>query len=354
MDGYAVKAEDLSSASGISQVIMRRVGSISLGEKQEQYEEPGTCVWVPTGGIVPPYYDSVVQVELTTEENSLVKFFNPIRMGANIDPVGFYHKKDEVLVKEGAKISPREIAILISLGIKEIEVTKKPRVGIVSTGSELVSDDAARKPDKVYDSNGLAIKSMLEEAGFFAVKYYGTTRDDAGEISDKLKQMTTENDLVVTTGGTSRGDRDLLPGILSGLDPGVQFQGMNVKPGKPTIFALSGEIPIIALPGPPVSSYLVMFDIFLPIILSKLGIRSFSPPVRALLSEDVRVSEGKYNIVPVSLVQGDELKANPLQGSSAAISRLSMANGYFTYEGDLKLLKQGTEVMVKPFTTSVF
>ena len=354
MDGYAVRAHDLLSATSVTPVILDNIASITIGVEQQQHAGPETCVWIPTGGIVPSYYDSVVQVELTIEENSRVKFFNSVRTGSNIDPVGFYHQKGDILLSEGTKISSREIAILTELGIQEIEVIRKPRIGIVSTGNELIPQGAQKHSDKVYDSNGHAIKSLLEETGYFTTKYYGIIRDDEGEISSKLKQMVAENDLVVTTGGTSKGDKDFLPRVLSNLSPGIQFQGMNVKPGKPTIFALSGKVPIIALPGPPVSSYLVMFDIFLPIILSKLGIRSFSPPVRALLSEDVRVSEGKYNIVPVSLVQGDELKVNPLQGSSAAISRLSMANGYFTYEGDLKLLTQGTEVMVKPFTTSVF
>ena len=354
MDGYAVRASNLALASASVPVVLRKIASISIGEEQKQHSGDGTCVWVPTGAFVPSFYDSVVQVELTTEENSEVKFTSSISEGNNVDPIGYYHKKGDILVRSGTKISSRDIAILSALGIQEIEVVRKPRIGIVSTGNELIPQGVQRHSDKVYDSNGHVIKSLLEETGFFTTKYYGIIRDDEGEISSKLKQMVTENDLVVTTGGTSKGDKDFLPRVLSNLSPGIQFQGMNVKPGKPTIFALSGEIPIIALPGPPVSSYLVMFDIFLPIILSKLGIRSFSPPVRALLSEDVRVSEGKYNIVPVSLVQGDELKANPLQGSSAAISRLSMANGYFTYEGDLKLLKQATEVMVKPFTTSVF
>jgi molybdenum cofactor synthesis domain-containing protein len=354
MDGYAVRARDIYSASHASPVILHRTASIALGEEQKQYAGPETCVWVPTGGSIPPYYDSVVPVEQANEENSRVMFTSGINEGSNIDPVGHYHKRGEILVQSGAKLSSRDIAILASLGIREIEVTRKPGIGIVSTGNELIPSEAPRDPDRIYDSNGQAIASLFEETGNFTTRYYGIIGDDEDKISNVLNRMVAENDLVVTTGGTSKGDKDLLPNVLSGLTPGIQFQGMKVKPGKPTIFALSGKIPVIALPGPPVSSYLVMFDIFLPIILSKLGIKSFSLPVKAKLSEDARISRGKYNIVPVDLQHSDEPRAKPLQGSSSAISRLSRANGYFTYEGDLELLGQGTEVMVKPFVTSVF
>ena len=178
MDGYAVRAKDLSLASVSTPVVLRKIASISIGEEQKQHSGDGTCVWIPTGAIVPPFYDSVVQVELITEENSIVRFTSGIRAGSNIDHIGHYHKKGDILVPSGSRVSSRDIAVLSALGAREIEVIGRPVIGIVSTGNELIPQDATKHSDSVYDSNGQAIKSLLAETGLFATRYYGIIRDD--------------------------------------------------------------------------------------------------------------------------------------------------------------------------------
>ena len=182
MDGYAVRASDLSLATPSAPVVLHKIASITIGEEQKQHEGEGTCVWVPTGAVVPPFYDSVVQVELTAEENSEVRFTSGIREGSNVDPIGYYHKNGDILVRSGSKISSRDIAILSALGIQEIEVIRKPRIGIVSTGNELIPQGAQKHSDKVYDSNGHAIKSLLEETGGPGSAIIGISPDNANIV----------------------------------------------------------------------------------------------------------------------------------------------------------------------------
>lgn len=349
MDGYAVVADQIKTVDDQSPVMLPLKGEIRLGEIFNSRLGDNTCIKIPTGGVVPPGFDTVVPVEFTKEVVGGILILRALDKGSNIDPPGTFHHAGELLISGGKVLGPNDLAVLASLGLQQINVQRKIRVAIAATGNELVAQGTDKSADKIYESNSTGIISMLEQTGLFQVTHFGILKDERAAISGTLLRMLEHNDVTITIGGTALGALDLIPEILSEMKPGILFHGMKTRPGVPTLFAISGNKPIIGLPGPPVSAFLVMYEIFRPVLLEKAGVVIPSPVIKAVLSEEVKISSDKYNIIPVQLNFGSSLTATPLGGSSAAVTRLSRADGYFTYLGDDKFLKPSTEISVVPF-----
>lgn len=348
MDGYAVRAQEIKDASETAPVKLHMTAEIGLGERFDNSVPEASCIRIPTGGFVPSGLDTVVPVEMTSIVDGIVQFSAPLLDGENVDPAGSFVKKGEVLVHGGKVIGSNDIAALAAIGVDSISVSKKISVAIAPTGNELIPLGTPLSSGKVYDSNSLGLKAMLEPTGLFAVTHFGILKDDREVLKTAFTEMLRDYDLVITLGGTALGTMDLIPGLLSEMEPGIIFHGIRARPGTPTLFAMAGEKCIIGLPGPPVSAYLVMREIILPVLLEKAGSSIPKATFPATLTQSVKISRGKYNIVPVRLENADNTTAIPLSGSSAAIGRLSLADGYFVYDGEKEVIDAGIIVDVIP------
>lgn len=348
MDGFALRSSDTANASNTNPVSLNNVGEMELGGTFDKNVPAGSCVRVPTGGLVPEYLDCVVPVEFTEVMNETVKITDPLSAGTNIDPPGSFLKRGDIVCHKGKILGSNDISILAAIGRRDIRVSRRIRVAVIPTGSELVSTDSRLLPGKVYDSNSLGVRVILENTGLFAVTHCGIVSDNRELIEEALTDALREYDIVITLGGTALGNKDLLPDILSSMEPGIIFHGIKAKPGMPTMFAVSGKKCIIGLPGPPVSAYLVMHDIIRTVLLEKAGSTMAAPAISATLSEDARITPGRYNMIPVKLDYGDNIHAKPMTGSSAAIGRLSLADGYFTHTGEEKTISAGSRVKIIP------
>ncbi len=350
MDGYAVRAEDIRGASEANPVSLRIEGEVLIGEMPLECDGPGICARIPTGGNVPDNFDTVVPVEYTKEDDGSVKIKQYFESGSNVDPAGSDYREGEILTRKGRVIRSKDVAVIASIGNSDVNVLKKIKVGIAPTGNELMPAGFMPTPAKIYDSNGWGIKAALDETNLFAARHYGILRDNKEELANGIRKMLMENDLVITTGGTSAGEMDLVYHVLEEMEPGIIFHGISTKPGKPTLLAVAGDKAVISLPGPPVSAMMILYEIFMPILYEKIGMIGIPIKMRAKLAQPAKISRGKRNLVPVSISDEGELLAYPLPGGSGAVTRLSRAQGYFSHPGDTDMLEEGTEVSVIPFS----
>ncbi len=352
MDGFAVRSKDTMEAAGENEVEITISGEVRIGEFPEHQDGDRICIRIATGGYVPESFDAVVPVEQTEEYDGKIIINNRYRPGENIDPKGSDYKEGEVLLRRGTIIKSKDILAMTSLGKGSVEVLKKVKVAVSPTGNELVPFGSKAPDFSIYDSNSWGVKTALEEVGQFEVRHHGILRDEESLVSEAMAVMLKQSDLVITTGGTSTGEKDLVYKVLEEYEPGIIFHGIGTKPGMPSLFAIAGGKPVIGLPGPPVSAMMVLYELFIPGMLENLGISGLPVKIRARLGERARITRSRYNMIPVALNQesGREPVVYPLPGGSGAVSRLAKAQGYIVHPGGLDFLEAGTEVMVMPFS----
>jgi molybdenum cofactor synthesis domain-containing protein len=284
MDGYAVIADDPSPWREI-------VGRQTAGYVEDLDVSLGVAAWITTGAPVPRGADAVVPVEATElADEHVVIHQEHVAAGENIRPVGVDLARGSTVLKAGSVIGPAEIGLLAGLGIDPVEVTRRPRVSVLSTGNELVEPDERPGPGQIRDSNRFSLVAALQEAGAEVI-WAGHGPDDAGALRQALVERIAESDVVVTSGGVSMGDLDLIKPLLAELTE-VHFRRVFMKPGKPFNFATSGETLIFSLPGNPVSA-LVGFEVFLrPALKLMLGAAEIDRPrVPVRIDHRVRASD---------------------------------------------------------------
>jgi gephyrin len=254
MDGFAVIAGDVSPWREI-------IGDQYAGDMLDIEVTPGTAARIMTGAPVPKGADAVVPVENTQlRDDHVVVNEDEIVEGANIRPVGSDLRKDDVLVQAGTVLGPAEIGLLASVGHAHVEVVRKPRISILSTGDELVEPDQEPGPGQIRDSNRFSLKAAAEAVGTEVV-FCGHGPDEEDALRRLVTDLMDRSDIVITSGGVSVGEKDLLKALFVELGD-VHFQRLFMKPGKPLNFMTSGETLVFGLPGNPVSA-LVGFEVFI-------------------------------------------------------------------------------------------
>jgi gephyrin len=254
MDGFAVIADDVSPWREI-------IGDQFAGDMHDIEVTEGTCARIMTGAPVPKGADAVVPVEKTElRDDHVVVDEDEIAEGDNIRPIGSDLRKGDVLVEAGTKLGPAEIGLLASLGHAKVEVVRKPRVSVLSTGDELVPPDHEPGPGQIRDSNRFSLKAAAEAFGCDVI-YCGHGPDEEDKLRALVTELMEDSDIVITSGGVSVGDKDLLKTLFMELGT-VHFQRLFMKPGKPLNFMTSGETLVFGLPGNPVSA-LVGFEVFI-------------------------------------------------------------------------------------------
>ncbi len=351
MDGYAVRGQDTFGASEGTPCKLRLAGEVRIGQPPDLYPSlaSGEARAIPTGGALPPGADAVVPVEDTELSDSKeVLIFSPVAPGANVMAPDEDLRAGQEIFEGGHRLRPQDIGALLGVGITQVNVVRRVRVGIISTGEELVPPEEEPGPGRIRDINSYTLKAQLEEAGAVP-KLYGIVPDEAGALLARTRDALAENDLVLLSGGSSVGTRDLTLTVLSELGE-VLVHGLRIKPGKPTILGISNGKAIVGLPGNPVSAMVVCDKLVIPILQLLLGERERPrrPIALAEMARHVPSAKGRLDFVRVRLVSREgRLLAEPILAQSGAISSLAGADGLVTIPAESEGLERGERVAVE-------
>ena len=349
VDGYAVRALDTFGALQSLPAYLTCTGSIAMGEAAAAQISQGQAMEIATGGMLPVGADAVVMIERTQSfGTNEIEVYAPVAPGENVIQVGEDVRRGEPILPVGRRLRPQDIGGLLAVGITSLQVRRRPRVGILSGGDELVPPDVAPNSGQIRDINAYMLAALVERCGGEPV-LLGIARDSFEDYFDLAQAGFAQVDLLVLTSGSSISTRDLTRAVINRLgEPGVLQHGLAVKPGKPTLIGLCDGKPVIGLPGNPVSALLVAQQIVVPIIKHALG-ESLHPQatVRATLSSNIPSTTGREDCIPVRLVENDGvLHADPVFGKSNLIYTLVRADGLLHVPLNSNGLKAGTRVEV--------
>ncbi len=349
MDGYAVCFPDVASASRDQPVHLPVVGEIAAGQTTIFALSPGTAVRIMTGAPVPYGADAVVPVEWTDGGDVQVRIHRAPTEGQHIRRQGEDVQPGDALLHTGTMLGPRQLGLLASVGFAQVLSRPRPRVVIISTGAELRDPGSTLAADSIYDANSYMLAASARAAGAIAYRV-GIVSDDPDEFADALSDQLVRADMVVTSGGVSKGQYDVVKDVLSRTGR-VEFGEVAMQPGKPQGFGFVGEddTPIFTLPGNPVSAY-ISFEVFcVPAIRRMMGREPFRrPTVRALTSHGLSSPAGKQQFVRAQFeVDRGGAHVTPIAAhGSHLIGDLSDANALIVIPADVTSVPPGTHVQV--------
>jgi len=352
VDGFALRAKDTYGATEKNPAIFRLAGEILMGQVSDLEVKDEEAVRVATGGMVPNGADAVEMVEYTEWVDShTLHVFKTVSPLENVIQVGEDVKAGTVVLRRGCRVRPQHIGLMAGIGRTDIPVYLQPRVGIISSGDEIVPIEATPRPGEVRDMNRYTIVSMVKEAGGIPL-FLGIAKDRFSDVKEKIESGLRESDMVVITGGSSVGALDLTQDVLRSF-PGTEIMahGVSVRPGKPTLLAAVGEKPFLGLPGHPVSA-MVIFHLFGKTILGILSGQSeqemqCGKKLKARASRNIPSEPGREDYVRVKLEERDgALWAHPIFGKSGAISNLANADGLLRIAINDEGLEEGEEAEV--------
>ena len=351
VDGFALKAKDTYGASEKNPAILQMIGEIPMGYVSEITLKDGEAIKIATGGMVPKGADAVEMVEYTEwVDGQTIHAFKTLSPLENVIQVGEDIKAGEVVLRKGRIIRPQEIGLLAGIGRTTIRVFLRPRVGIISSGDEIVPVYKKPTSGEVRDINRYTIVSMVKEEGGIPF-FLGIAKDQFDDLKEKIQTGLNEADMVVITGGSSLGTLDLVGEVLQSF-PKTEIlgHGLSIRPGKPTLLAEVQGKPFLGLPGHPVSA-MVIFYLFGKTILNILS--GLSDEMKPQLWRTARAGRnipsvaGREDYVRVKLEEKDRtLWAYPIFGKSGAIAHLAHADGLLRIDIDDEGLEEGEEAEV--------
>lgn len=356
VDGFAVRAADLFTASGAVPVLLRRNGeTVTCGTAPRLTLAPGTATPIATGGPIPRGADAVVMIEQTEPEGDSIAVMRAVAPGAHIAFAGSDIARGQIVLRRNVVIGAREVAMLAAVGCADAPVWRQPRVAVLSTGDELVQPGDSLPPAGIYDSNGPVIAAVLTENGCIAT-HLGAVADDAVALEQAMQQALSQHDALILSGGTSKGAGDLTTRLIATLGaPGIVAHGVALKPGKPLCLAVCDGKPVVVLPGFPTSAMFTLHDLVVPALRLMAGL----PPrgaVRLDASLPVRITSelGRTEFAMVALTQGqDGLVAHPVSKGSGAVTAFTQADGFVTIPALADGLAPGTCTEVTLFGAQV-
>ncbi len=350
VDGYAVRAADTFGASPSLPAYLRVIGEVRMGQEPTLRVEVGQAALIHTGGTIPPGSDAVVMLEDTqTMSEGEVEILRPCGVGENILQQGEDVQENDLVLKAGRRLRFQEIGGLMALGITRVPVAARPRVGILSSGDEVVPPDQELGPAQVRDVNSYSLGALVTQLGGEPI-LRGIIPDSFEALAAAARLSHEEDDLVVITAGSSVSARDITSEVIASLgDPGVLVHGLAIKPGKPTILAVANGKPVVGLPGNPVSALVAGRLVLTPIMRYLLGVsqEDWRPQIKARLSANMASETGRQDFQPVRLQRReDQLLAEPVYGRSNLIFTLVRADGLILIPPEATGLPAGQEVDV--------
>ena len=361
MDGYAICREDADSSRGEFEILE----TVAAGEVPEKELTPGSCVKIMTGAELPPNAAKIVRVEYTGIFNGKMNIHTP-EPYENIIKKGENLKKGDLFMPV-KRLGPGDIGSLAASGFEKVNVRRRLKIGVISTGSELIEPGKALGPGEIYNSSGFQLASQIEDAGGIPVGY-GIIPDEPSKIAGAVESALAECDILLLTGGVSKGDYDFVPNILKDAGMEILFHGLKVKPGRPTLF---GRRPsdgaraaaragfVFGLPGNPVSTYM-LFDVLVKALIYQLNGLNYRPGVvqGKLATEIKRRDTERMEFRPVRII-GNPSEAYGIEAvseriiepvrymGSAHLNALVETDGFVVLEPGRKMIEKGTLVNVR-------
>ena len=350
VDGYAVRSKDTFGASESLPAYLTLSGEIPMGKSPEIIVKPNHCALIHTGGMLPEGADAVVMLENTQlARDGEIEILKSVAYGENVIQIGEDVKKGEVVIPEGTRLRTPEIGGLMALGYTKVKVVKQPKVGIISSGDEVIPPDEMPTIGQVRDVNAYTLSALVQKAGGEPIRYgiVGDKREDLFPVLQKAMQSC---DMVVVTAGSSASTRDMTADVINQVGkPGVLVHGVNIKPGKPTILGISNRVVMVGLPGNPVSALVNSYLFVVPAIkaLLKERERGPQPVVRAKLKVNIASQSGREEWISVSVIETDDgYLADPIFGRSNLIFTLTRGVGLIRIPSDANGLAAGEIVDV--------
>ena len=353
MDGFALRASDSYGASEDKPVRLRlNAETIATGVVPALEVRAQTASTIATGGMLPRGADAVLPVEHTDIEagpdGPLVIVRRPVVPGDNVSFAGTDIGMGETVLFAGTLLTSRETGVLAAIGASEVGVVRRPRVAIISTGDEVVQPGDAMRPGLVYDSNGRILADAVSELGG-EPWFLGGYPDDEGAVRAAVDRALAEADVVLLSGGTSKGEGDLNSRVVAALEPGIIVHGVALKPGKPICLAAAGAKPVVILPGFPTSAVFTFHEFVAPVI-RRLGGQGVDrrETVAARLALKTTSERGRLEYLLVGLVRRADgvLAAYPMGKGSGSVTAFSRADGFIRIERNTELLDEDAEVEV--------
>lgn len=345
VDGYALKAADTYGSGESIPAQLDIIGEILMGEKAEGKIKEGQCIKISTGGMLPEGADSVVMAENTDNSfGDICLVYKSVSPFENVNRKGDDIKEESLVFSKGRKITSKEIGVLAALGINNIKAFRRPEVGIISTGDEIISVDAPLSFGKIRDINSHILSALMIENGCKCTSY-GIVRDEYNEILSVMKKAVNENDIVLISGGSSAGARDMTVDIISKLGE-VYLHGIAMKPGKPTIVGKIDGKAVFGLPGHPTAGYFVALRLVKTLVDMMLCRKDSTRKIKAKMLCSISSNHGREEILCVKLT--DE-GAMPVYGKSGVISLLAESDGYIIIDRNCEGLKENDEAEIYLF-----
>lgn len=351
MDGFALRAEDTYGASESEPVRLRcNAESIATGVAPQQEVMPGTATSIATGGMLPRGADAVMPVEHTDLEDDgrSVVVRRATTPGAAVSFAGTDMGRGETVLFAGTLLTSRDTGVLAAIGCAQVPVVSRPRVAILSTGDEIVAPGAPMRPGLVYDSNARILADAVRELGGDPLDA-GIHRDDEPALREALRRALDDADVVLLSGGTSKGEGDLCARVVDELSPGILVHGVALKPGKPICLAAHGRRPVVILPGFPTSAVFTFHELVAPVIRALAGLPAeHRESVRARLALRTGSERGRLEYLLVGLVPtpGGGLSAYPMGKGSGSVTAFSRADGFLRIPRNVEIVEAGEDVEV--------
>lgn len=347
VDGYAVVYSDVKNASQSNPVRLDICERVAAGHNPSRDLAPGQSALVMTGAPIPGGADSVVMREFTEERDSEVWIQTAVRSGENIRPAGEDATVGETIIESGREISPGDIAALSAFGHARIQVAVRPRVAILSTGDELREPGEVLGPGQIYDSNSHTIRALILDCGGMATE---TVRvpDDVDRVTQEIGRLSQENEFVLSLGGVSAGDHDVVKLALSNFE-NLQLWRVAMRPGGPQAFGRVGNALFYGLPGNPVSSAVVFDRLVRPLLRTAMAATPLDRPrINSILLDPIQSRPGRRDFIRLRLVGTPGSQKAKLTGtqSSGAVTSLAKADGLGVIPEDVERLEAGEEIEV--------
>ncbi|MCL2642917.1 MAG: molybdopterin-binding protein [Candidatus Bathyarchaeota archaeon] len=353
VDGYAVKAEDTFEADENQSVSLNISGVVFAGEQPKMVLGKGEAVEIATGAPLPEGANAVVMVEDVERLDNQLQVYTAVTPYLNVMKKGSDIKCGKTVLHARQVLGASEIGVLAALGLTKTRCFKPPMVAVISIGDEVVAPGKLLSAGKIFDINTYSLSTAIMECGAKPV-FFGLVSDDKAALSKTLETALTCADVVITSGGVSVGSHDYTPQIVDSLGkPGVVISGIAVKPGKPTTVAFAQDKPIFSLPGNPAAALLIFYLLVRPII-QRLCCRDPSEmrTIRAFAGAKLFSAKGRRTFIMVKLVLDIEkcrLVAEPVVGTSGAITLLSETDGFIEIIENQQYINKDEEVLVKLF-----
>jgi len=351
LDGFAIRAEDSYGASEQEPARLRlNPETIPTGVHPQLEVKPGTATSIATGGMLPRGADAIMAVEHTDLEDdgqTVVVRRSQVPGGA-VAYAGTDMGRGETVLFAGTRLTSRETGVLAAIGEQRVEVVRRPRVAILSTGDEIIAPGEQMRPGLVYDSNGRIFVDAVRELGG-EPRFMGVFRDEEGALRDATLRALEESDLVLLSGGTSKGEGDLNYRVVADLEPGIVVHGVALKPGKPICLGAHGRRPVVILPGFPTSAVFTFHEFVGPVLRRLAGLSAERREVRrGRLAMRVVSERGRLEYLLVGLVQSADagLVVYPMGKGSGSVTTFSRADGFVRIGRNTEIVDADTEVEV--------